>query len=191
MKRIGTILPLVAMLLLTSPAAGLRAGSDGAMPVYHVPLRVHIAASSRPKEEFPRIFSEINAIWFSQARICFDIEAVRSDAEAERGLEMWFRPSIGALNGSYDGEIILMKDHPTLAPAPHPAQEGAARTAAHELGHALGLHHAQNSADNLMRSKTYGWHLNRQEITQARNRAAKLAVSAGPETSCSLPIFRP
>lgn len=49
---------------------------------------------------------------------------------------MWFRPMSGGLNGSYDGEVILLKDRPVLAPA---------RTAAHELGQApRGLPYAQN-----------------------------------------------
>jgi len=171
-------LPIIILLVSLLPPLGTAsAGESLHSPlhlVYHLPLRVHLAGSGRPEAEFEAVFEEINEIWFKQAGICFEIEAVRNDQESEKGLNMWFRPEIGGWNGSYDGELILMKDHPVLAPARHPARESAARTAAHELGHALGLLHDQSDSDNLMASKTFGWQLHQGEIEEARRTAARL-----------------
>lgn len=178
-------LALLAALLLAFSATAGGAASDApangldhapCTPVYHLPLAVHLADSSRPLQEFTAIFAEINRIWFAQAGIYFDITVVAGEEMAEGGLEMSFAPDIGGLNGYYDGESIRMSDHPQLRPAAHPSRSAAGRTAAHELGHALGLHHRQDSDDNLMRSKTYGWQLNADEIASARERARLLAA---------------
>ncbi len=126
-------------------------------PVYRIQLRVHLANSSRTPEEFEPIFAEINEIWQSQAGICFEIHTVFNDAPLTGGLDMWFSPDRGGFNGYYDGEYIQMTDAPVLAKASNSARSSAARTAAHELGHALNLPHFQESDDNLMRSKTFGW----------------------------------
>lgn len=186
--------PITILLAISLACVGVApAGEFGPepLPAYHIPLRVHLAESSRPGSEFPPVFAEINAIWFKQAGICFEIEAVRHEQEPEEGLSMWFHPEIGGWNGSYDGEQILMKDHPILAPAPHPARESAARTAAHELGHALGLPHDQGDSDNLMASKTYGWRLNPEEVAGARQAAAHLARPVSGGKACSAPRFEP
>ena len=103
------------------------------------------------------------------------IEVVGRQESSGDGLDMYFSPDLGALNGYYDGEVIQMSDHPRLRAASHPALSAAGRTAAHELGHALGLHHRQDSDDNLMRSKTLGWRLNREEINAARVAAQGLS----------------
>ena len=157
------------------------------LPVYRVKLRVHLANSSRMPTEFEPIFAEINEIWRSQADICFEIHTVEHDTPLADGFDMWFSPDIGGLNGYYDGERILMSDAPVLAKAPNPARSSAARTAAHELGHALNLSHRQESADNLMRSKTFGWQLSDQEVRIAREAAADIAFEDTSMPNCGPP----
>jgi hypothetical protein len=155
-------------------------------PIYRIPLRVHLEKSGWRRDEFLPMLEEINDIWLSQAGICFEIQVVTTDAPANDGMDIWFMPFLpggGWLNGYYRGDHrIQVLDTPKLGPADHPAEYPAARTAAHELGHGLGLQHRQDSDDNLMRSKTYGWKLNEQEIEEARETAMRKAL---PDTGAS------
>jgi len=187
-----SVMVLLAVLLFFSDAPVAADGAlqtPGRQPVYRIPLRVHLANSSRTPEDFGPIFSEINTIWHTQAGICFEIHTVYHDNTLIGGLDMWFSPEIGGYNGYYDGEYIQMSDAPVLAPAENPARSSAARTAAHELGHALELPHRQDSDDNLMRSRTYGWQLNAQEIQRARETAASIAIADTGPLNCGLPII--
>ncbi|MCB2181967.1 MAG: hypothetical protein KQH63_08070 [Desulfobulbaceae bacterium] len=162
--------------------------NSATQPVYRIPLRVHLAASSRPPEKFKPIFEEINRIWFSQARICFEIKTVMDNTPLQGdGFDLWFAPDIGVLNGYFDGESLRVRDTPRLAPARNPSKDPTARTTAHELGHALGLGHRQDSDENLMRSKTFGWQLNEDEIQTARRNAAAIGrlIAAASRDSCS------
>lgn len=161
------------------------------LPVYRIKLRVHLGHSSRTPQEFELIFAEINKIWRTQAGICFEIHTVDHDITLIDGLDMWFSPDIGGYNGYYDGEHIQMSDAPVLAHAANPARSPAARTAAHELGHALNLRHRQDSDENLMRSRTYGWHLNAQEILHAREAAAGIAIKDTSPFNCGPPKINP
>ena len=96
------------------------------------------------------------------------------------------------MNGAYrDDHDIIVRDTPVLRAAERPAQHPAARTAAHELGHSLSLAHRQDSDENLMRSKTFGWILNEQEIAQARRAAAGKALPSSPSPLCSAPVIMP
>ncbi|MBU0676105.1 MAG: hypothetical protein KJ950_15820 [Proteobacteria bacterium] len=157
--------------------------------VYRIPLRVHLAGSSRSLHDFIPIYNEINRIWFSQAGICFDVESVMDDVDLDSdGFDMWFTPDLGGFNGYFDGEYIQMKDVPVLAPAENPSSDPAARTAAHELGHALGLGHRQDSVENLMRSKTFGWRLYPEEIEIARQNAAEITLPQSADDQDSCPI---
>jgi len=159
------------------------------LPVYRIPLRVHIGKSGHSGPQLAEIISEINSIWWLQAAICFEAEFVTHDNVMENGADIWFIPVLKEYegdNGYYVGDHeIYVRDIPVLGHAPHPALSPAARTAAHELGHVLGLHHHQDSDDNLMRSKTFGWKLNASEIRRARIVAAKKSLGDTRPLRCS------
>lgn len=163
-------------------------GPSPSLPVYHLPLRVHLDKSTRRVAAFFEILEEINHIWRSQAGICFEMQVVMNDDVKSPGFDIWFVPRIDesdSINGVYgSGHSIYVRDTPILRAAPRPAQHPAARTAAHELGHALGLPHRQDSDNNLMRSKTFGWQLNKDEIAIARKAAADRAIKDNVEPLC-------
>ena len=163
------------------------------VPVLRIPLRVHLSMSKRPAEEWKVILEEINRIWWSQAGICFEIEAVNHDRTLRGGMDIWFSPPADdsvILNGYFEGaHDIWVRDTPNLRPAPKPAQYRAARTAAHEFGHGLGLVHRQDSDDNLMRSQTLGWQLNKQEVRAARKHAATIALPDRKPLRCKPPTI--
>ena len=165
------------------------------VPVYRILLRVHLNESSRRPEAFKPILEEINEIWLSQAGICFEMQTVPDDRFAEEGWDLWFMPNLPGgpdLNGYYRNDHdIRVRDRPNLMPAEHPARHPAARTAAHELGHGLSLVHRQDSDDNLMRSKTFGWRLNASEVDMARRTAAKKALTDTAPMRCGEPRIRP
>lgn len=159
-------------------------------PIFHIPLRIHLGKSHRPPEEWIPILEEINSIWTSQAGICFQMHTVGHDEELASGLDLWFEEHIPNWNGYFTGpHDIHVRDNPDLRPAKQPADSSAARTAAHELGHALSLGHRQNADDNLMRSKTFGWQLHADEIAQARESARKLSAATPNSTPCKPPLF--
>lgn len=162
--------------------------SSPPLPIYHIPLRAHLNESARSTAAFTEILEEINHIWWSQAGICFEMQVVMNDDVKSQGFDIWFVPRIDdsdSINGVYSGgHSIYVRDTPILRAAPRSAQHPTARTAAHELGHALGLPHRQDSDDNLMRSKTFGWQLNREEIAIARKAAASRAIMNNVEPFC-------
>jgi hypothetical protein len=158
------------------------------LSVYHIPLRVHVGRSARSAAGYAKILEEINHIWRLQAGICFEMQVVMNDDVQSSGFDLWFVPRINnndSVNGIFSGgHSIYVRDTPILNAAPRPAQHPAARTAAHELGHALNLPHRQDSDDNLMRSKTYGWQLNHEEIAVARKAAAAQSMKNNVDTTC-------
>jgi hypothetical protein len=159
-------------------------------PVYRVPLRVHLGESGLGETERREVLEEINEIWLAQAGICFAIHIVTHDQVMVTGADLWFSPTVSGyedLNGYFrDDHEMRVRDWPDLGPAQNPARHPAARTAAHELGHLFGLSHRQNAHDNLMRSKTYGWHLSADEIKEARRTAARKVLSDGSPDRCGL-----
>jgi hypothetical protein len=169
--------------------------ASGYGPVYRVPLRVHLGESGRSPEEFTVILEEINDIWLSQAGICFEMQIVLDEEPMKLGMDIWFLPVLPSdpgLNGCFQDEhSIQVRDTPILGSADHPAHYPAARTAAHECGHGLSLHHRQDSDDNLMRSKTYGWQLNAKEVQEARRAAAGKALQDTSLRNCGNPRISP
>jgi hypothetical protein len=161
------------------------------IPAYRIPLRVHLGKSGRKPPDFREIFDEINEIWLMQAGICFEIATTNIDQAAENGMDLWFIPVLPIsplTNGYYRSDHeIQVRDTPVLNPVDHPARHPAARTAAHELGHGLGLLHREDSDDNLMRSKTFGWKLNSEEVLTARKGAAKKALPDKDPVRCGPP----
>lgn len=164
-------------------------------PVYRIPLRAHVGASGRRPEDYKVILEEINDIWLSQAGICFEMQIVMDDGPLEQGMDIWFLPDlpgIPGMNGYFrDEHNIQVRDTPALGHAANPAHYPAARTAAHECGHGLSLHHRQDSDDNLMRSKTFGWQLNGREVREARSKAAKKALRDTAPRKCEGPRILP
>jgi hypothetical protein len=180
--------PVISPQLETFITPTKQESPSSPLPVYHIPLRVHLDESARRVATFTEILEEINHIWWSQAGICFEMQVVMNDVVKSSGFDIWFVPRIDnndSINGVYSsGHSIYVRDTPILGAAPRPALHPAARTAAHELGHALGLQHRQDSEDNLMRSKTFGWQLNKDEIAIARKAAASQAVKDNVDPMC-------
>ncbi|HSW65174.1 MAG TPA: matrixin family metalloprotease [Dissulfurispiraceae bacterium] len=161
-------------------------------PVLRIPLRIHLGKSAWRPVEFIPVAEEISNIWLTQAGICFETEIVQHDRPTETGFDVWFSPRIEEqpeYNGLFKGEQDMhVRDVPILGAAKHPARSSTARTAAHEIGHALGLRHRQDSDDNLMRSKTYGWLLNKEEVRRARKSALRKALPDLEPQRCRVTI---
>lgn len=174
-------------------------------PVYRVPLRVHTTRSDLEREDLCGALEEANEIWWTQAGVCFEIEIVGDDEIAETGMDLWFErsspfPNGVEANGVYSGpHEIYSLDEPSLNTAPNPTQYLPARTAAHELGHGLGLSHQNCGAacnDLLMTSGRRGFALvtgspaSTDEQALARDRATDYALSDTAPTVCGAPVFR-
>lgn len=167
-----------------------------------VPVRVHLlqcakaeALHCRLKEEdVRRVFGKANRIW-NKAGLALHLEsiatedAVHADSFDESRLEDFkaTRPPKGAVpgiihvfyvhrlptNGVFMGrDAIFVKDTAALREVKGGVDEPIPRVTSHEIGHAFGLPHRQNTI-NLMASGTTGWSVNDEEIGTVRAWAAK------------------
>jgi hypothetical protein len=150
------------------------------------------------EEDFDRILKKMNRVW-SQAGITFYLESIVKEEAANanwyeqnerppdgHGL-LAFRPQASmasnmfhiyyvkeiAPNGIFLGPAIFVKDTARLRQVKDGLDEPLPRVSSHELGHALGLDHRQNTT-NLMASGTTGFWLDDSEIKQAKTTAAEL-----------------
>ena len=167
-----------------------------------VPVRVHLlrcsaddALQCRMKEEdVRRVFGKVNRIW-NKAGLGLDLEsivtedAVRPEGFEESRLEDFkaTRPAHGReagmihvfyvhrlpTNGVFMGrDAIFVKDSASLREVKGGVDEPLPRVTSHEIGHAMGLPHRQDTI-NLMASGTTGWSVNDAEIDVVRGWAAK------------------
>jgi hypothetical protein len=181
-------------------------------PVYRIPLRVHMALSNLTNADLGPILDEVNRIWLSEGGICFEIEVTNDETNPTDGFDFRYTAApIAAAptaNGLTQGpHAIWSIDHPGLGSAPNPVQNPAARTTAHELGHALNLDHENPPPSNdcaspcycvtlsldcndfLMRSGTKGFFLSDPEVQIARARAAQKTLPDTAPLACGAPVY--
>ena len=139
-----------------------------------------------------RILAKLNRVW-SQAGMHFYVESIvceesthqelfnQPDTRANQSVLLALRPPATAstnlfniyyikkmpVNGIYFPEAIFVKDTASLRPVVGGLDEPLPRVTSHELGHAFGLAHRQDTT-NLMASGTTGTWLNEEEIRQVR-----------------------
>lgn len=160
-------------------------------PLYRIGVRGHIGDSELSQVELREILTEVNRIWWF-AGVCFEFTMVQHDQPRSGGFDLWFVPEVPnprGVNGVYRGDHdIWTRDRPSLRQVTGGTDILAARTGAHELGHALNLPHRQDNT-NLMASGTRGWTLNDTEISRSRNRARQVAESDTTRPSCAESVF--
>ena len=145
------------------------------------------------ESDIRRIFGKVNMVW-AQAGIQFEIESIGPTTAIALKPGMEAKPEFARVhamipkerlsptaldvcyvkrvqpNGFYYGEPIVVKDTASLMEVPGGLDEPLPRVTSHEIGHALGLKHRQDTT-NLMASGKTGFSLDEAEITLAREKA--------------------
>ena len=154
-----------------------------------------------------RILGKVNTIW-AQAGIRFDMEPLRQtqaqeppqadrlkdgfqrvtaaipeDSRSATAINVFYVKDLEP-NGFYRAGDVYIKDTAKLRPVDGGLDEPIPRVTSHELGHALGLQHRQNTT-NLMASGTTGFSLNEAEIQTARTSALLRGLQTAPESSAN------
>ncbi|HVE39210.1 MAG TPA: matrixin family metalloprotease [Planctomycetota bacterium] len=166
-----------------------------------VPVRVHLLQSKEADalhcrlkdQDVRRVFGKANRIW-NKAGLALSLESiVCEDALCPEGFDAsrledfkTTRPLAGIArdmvhvyyvhtlptNGVFMGrDAIFVKDSAALREVKGGVDEPLPRVTSHEIGHALGLPHRQNTI-NLMASGTTGWSVSDPEIETVRSWAS-------------------
>lgn len=166
-----------------------------------VPVRVHLLQSKgeealhcKLKEaDVRRVFGKANRIW-NKAGIALNLDSIVTedavvpdgfdenrlqDFKGTRPLKATDRGMIHVFyvhrlptNGVFMGaDAIFVKDTAALREVKGGVDEPLPRVSSHEIGHAFGLPHRQNTI-NLMASGTTGWSINDDEIDTVRGWAS-------------------
>jgi hypothetical protein len=175
---------IVPLPTITLPVRVHLVQSDS-MPAMHTTL---------VESDIRRIFGKVNSVW-AQAGIQFEIESIGPTTAVPMPPEMRMKPEFDRVhsmipkdrlsaqaidvcyvkevqpNGFYYGEPIVVKDTAKLREVPGGLDEPLPRVTSHEIGHALGLEHRQDTT-NLMQSGTTGFSLNEAEIATARGKVS-------------------
>ena len=158
------------------------------------------------EQDITRILGKINGVW-AQAGVHFYLESLVSEeavhpelhahtndlndrltvlalrplhSRATNLFHIYYLKEMSA-NGLCYPNAIFVKDTASLKPVVGGIDEPIPRVSSHELGHALGLVHRQDTT-NLMASGTTGTRLNDSEIAQARAVARQLKwIESAPE----------
>lgn len=167
-----------------------------------VPVRVHLLQSPDQvalqcrlaEDDVRRVFGKINRIW-NKAGLAMGIESIVKETatipkdfdpdvlDGFRGTRPADTHPAGMIhvfyvhrlptNGVFMGrDAIFVKDTASLRPVQGGVDEPLPRVTSHEIGHAMGLPHRQDTI-NLMASGTTGWSVNDAEIDAVRGWAAK------------------
>lgn len=159
------------------------------------------------ESDVQRIFGKVNKVW-AQAGIRFEIESIAhtrtvplppdfhadapfasvkamipKNALSPTAIDVCYVKEVKP-NGFYYGEPVVVKDTASLREVEGGIDEPLPRVTSHEIGHALGLSHRQDTF-NLMASGTTGTSLNEAEIATARARAEKRLSTGEKDDSAS------